>query len=82
MIVEKIDSNWNFKEAVQNIEAIRVEVRETLASFSYFDKKKSINYKKIIKNKIFSFNFEYWKRERLLEYVYGDFSMDDLLKLR
>lgn len=82
MIRITINPEWNFKEMVDNIEAIKSQTREIIASFSYFQKKEEIEFKRELKKQIFALKFEYWKCERLLEYIYDDFTLEELERLK
>lgn len=81
--MEKIrfDLNWNFKEIVCNIEALKTQIWGIIASFSYFELKEQVLFKRYIKETIYSYNFEKWRCDRLLEYIYGDIEFEVLKKL-
>jgi hypothetical protein len=81
MQVDYIDLNWNFKDVVNNIEVIRTKTRGIIASFSSFEIKKQIKFKKQLRDKIYSFNFETWKKDRILECVYNYFDIKELKKM-
>ena len=70
-----IDPNSSFKEIVENIEVIKSLVGDILTSFSSFEMKKQIAFKKYLRDQIYSLNFELWKRERILETIYDDFQV-------
>ena len=77
-----IDPDSTFKEIVDNIEAIKSHVRETIASFSSFDIKKQLQFQRELRNQIYALNFELWKRERILETIYDDFPVYKLKSMK
>ena len=48
-----INTNWTFKELVENIEVIRSQVWDIIASFSYFDIKKEVDFKRRLRKTIY-----------------------------
>ena len=77
-----IDPNSTFREIVDNIEAIKTHVRDTIASFSSFDIKKQLKFQKELRNQIYALKFELWKRERILETIYDDFPVYKLKNMK
>lgn len=76
-----INPNWNFKEVVSNIEVIKSSVREIIASFSYFERKQAIAFMYKLRKDIYSLNFETWRCDRIVEYIYDDIDLETLKKL-
>lgn len=76
-----INPNWTFEETVNNIEALKYQVRDIIASFSSFEIKKQLLFKKQLRDKIYSFNFETWKKDRILECIYDYFDIKELKKM-
>lgn len=76
-----INTNWTFKELVENIEVIKSQVWDIITSFSYFDIKKEVDFKRRLRKTIYSFKFEEWRRDRILEYIYNDVEFDVLKRL-
>lgn len=76
-----INTNWTFKELVENIEVIKSQIWDIITSFSYFDIKKEIDFKRRLRKTIYSFKFEEWRRDRILEYIYNDVEFDVLKRL-
>lgn len=76
-----ININWTFKELVDNIEVIKSQVWDIIASFSYFDIKKEVDFKRRLRKTIYSLKFEEWRRDRILEYIYNDVELDVLRRL-
>ena len=77
-----INPDSTFKEIVDNIEAIKTHVRDTIASFSSFDVKKQLQFQRELRNQIYALNFELWKRERILETIYDDFPVYKLKSMK
>lgn len=73
-----IDSSWTFKDFVDNIEAVKNRTEGIIASFSCFEIKKQISFKRQLRNKIYSFKFEEWKKDRLIECIYNYFDIEEL----
>ena len=76
-----INTSWTFKELVENIEVIKSQVWDIITSFSYFDIKKEVDFKRRLRKTIYSFKFEEWRRDRILEYIYNDVEFDVLKRL-
>ena len=76
-----INTNWTFKELVENIEVIKSQIWDIITSFSYFDIKKEVDFKRRLRKTIYSFKFEEWRRDRILEYIYNDVEFDVLKRL-
>lgn len=73
-----IDSSWTFKDFVDNIEAVKTRTEGIIASFSCFEIKRQISFKRQLRNKIYSFKFEEWKKDRLIECIYNYFDIEEL----
>ena len=78
----KINENWTYKELVDNIEALKTQINGVLASFSCYEIKLSIQYRKQLRKDIYALKFEEWKKERILEYIYDDIGKDVLYKIK
>ena len=76
-----INPDSTFREIVDNIEAIKSHVRDTIGSFSSFELKKQLQFQRELRNQIYALNFELWKRERILETIYDDFPVYKLKEL-
>lgn len=81
MMLNYINPEWTFKEFVENIEVVKSQTEGIIASFSSFEIKKQIKFKKQLRDKIYSFNFEAWKKDRILECVYNYFDIKELKKM-
>ena len=81
MILNYINSEWTFKEVVENIEVVKSQTEGIIASFSSFEIKKQIKFKKQLRDKIYSFNFETWKKDRILECIYNYFEVKKIKEI-
>ena len=77
----EFNKDWTYKEVVDNIEALKSQVWGIIASFSCFDLKKEVEFKRKLRDAIYSLNFEIWRRERILEFIYNDIDLDVLKKI-
>ena len=78
----EFNENWTFCEMVENIEALKTQINGVLASFSCYEIKLSIQYRKQLRKDIYALKFEEWKKERILEYIYDDIGIDVLYKIK
>ena len=76
-----INPEWNFKEVVENIEVIKSKTWDIIASFSSFEIKKQVKFKRQLRNSIYSLNFEEWKKDRIVECIYDYFEVENLKKM-
>lgn len=81
MILNYINPEWNFKEVVENIEVIKSHTQGIIASFSSFEIKKQLLFKKQLRDKIYSLNFETWKKDCILECIYDYFEVEKIKKI-
>jgi len=65
MIVE----SWTFEEIVKNIKAVKLQYEDVLSSFSIWETKEKTNYKREVRDSIYSLNMEEYKKDRLWEYM-------------
>lgn len=81
--MEKIffDENCSFKEIVNEIEAIKSQIEGLFAFFSYFNIKEENKFKYNLKRQIYSLKFEEWRKDKIIEYIYGDVDLETLKKL-
>lgn len=66
-----VDNNWTFEEAVNNIKTLKTQYEKVLASFSYFEFKKELEFKKNVKRSIYNLKMSEWKKDKLWEYMNG-----------
>ena len=81
MQVDYIDLNWTFKDVVNNIEVIRTKTRGIIASFSSFEAKKQLQFKRSLRNTIYSLKIQMWQKERMWEVLNDDFDIKNFKKL-
>lgn len=75
------NQDWNYKEVVKNIEALKSQVWDIIASFSYLEIKELIEFKRELRRLIYSLKMEEWRRDRIFEYIYNDFELEELKRL-
>ena len=75
-----INPNWNFKETIENVEVIKSQMGDIIASFWYFDLKKEVDFIRNLKKQIYSLKFEEWKRDKIWEYINGYEYYEELVK--
>jgi len=67
-----INASWDFREAVNNIKAIKDKYTSLLSSFSIYEcKQKGIMIHEVRKE-IYELQFEEWKKDKLWEFMNGD----------
>lgn len=79
---ESINKNWTYQETLKHIKALKRQYRCTLASFSYFDLHKKVIFLQKMRDSIYALQFEYWKKDRLWEYMNGFETFTVLQKLK
>ena len=75
-----INPNWTFKETIENVEVIKSQMGDIIASFWYFDLKKEVCFIRNLKKQIYSLKFEEWKRDKIWEYINGYEYYEELVK--
>ena len=81
MILNYINPEWTFKEVVENIEVVKSQTEGIIASFSSSEIKKQIIFKKHLREKIYSLKFEEWKKDRIIECIYGYFEINKIKQM-
>lgn len=81
MILNYINPNWTFKEVVENIEVVKSQTKGIIASFSSFEIKKQLIFKRQLRNSIYSLKFEEWKKDRIVECIYDYFEIEKLQEM-
>ncbi len=76
-----VNSEWTYLECVKNIQALKSQFYEVLASFSYLEMKEVVKYKRQIRSEFYSLKFEEWKIDRLWEYMNGFIEYIDLIAI-
>ena len=75
-----INPNWTFKETIENVEVIKSQMGDIIASFWYFDLKKEVDFIRNLKKQIYSLKFEEWKRDKIWEYINDYEYYEELVK--
>lgn len=75
-----INPNWTFKETIENVEVIKSQMGDIIASFWRFDLKKEVEFISNLKKQIYSLKFEEWKRDKIWEYINGYEYYEELVK--
>lgn len=76
-----VDNNWTFEEAVNNIKTLKTQYEKVLASFSYFEFKEKLEFKKNVKRSIYNLKMSEWKKDKLWEYMNDDIEIDVLFNV-
>ena len=74
-----VNKNWTFEEAVKNIEALKSQYCDILASFSCYEIKDKVNFMRNSRNSFYSMNLKVWEIDKLWEYM-NDFEFLYVLK--
>ena len=72
----------SFSDIVDNIETLRLQYEEVLASFSNFEQKQKHEYMRLIKKEIYSLKMLEWKKDKIWEYINGLEYIDVLKNLK
>lgn len=72
MLMIEINPDWNYKQMLSHLRALRLSYDNTLRSFSYFNLHDKVLFTYEVKQSIYSLNFEYWKKDRIWEYLNHD----------
>lgn len=72
MLMIEINPNWNYKQTLANLRALRLSYDNTLRSFSYFNLHDKVLFTYQFKQSIYSLPFETWKKDRIWEYLNHD----------
>lgn len=68
-----VNKEWNYKESLYFINAVKRKYEDIMLSFSVFNNNKNTdNSLRKIKKDIYSLKFEEWKRDKLWEYINDD----------
>lgn len=74
-----VNPEWTFKEVVNNLKALRDEYKGILASFSCYEIKDKVKFKRNLRNSFYALNFEEWKKDKIWNYM-NDFEFLYVLK--
>lgn len=76
-----VNKEWNYKESLYFINAVKRKYEDIMLSFSVFNNNKNTdNSLRKIKKDIYSLKFEEWKRDKLWEYLNNDIEYVELCK--
>lgn len=78
-----VNKNWTFEEAVKNIMTLKSQYCDILASFSCYEIKGKVNFKRNLRNSFYSMNLKVWEIDKLWEYMndYEEFeTLENLIK--
>ena len=64
-----VNKNWTFEEAVKNIMTLKSQYCDILASFSCYEIKDKVNFKRNLRNSFYSMNLKVWVIDKLWEYM-------------
>ncbi len=67
----KFDSNWSFEEIVYNVQALKEEYEDTLASFLWHELRERNDFISDMKERVYSLNFKEWKKDKIWNYLNG-----------
>lgn len=74
-----INPDWTFKEAVEHLKTLKAHYKGNLASFLYFQLKEKVEFKRKIRNAIYSLKMEEWKKDKIWNYM-NDYEFYYVLK--
>lgn len=63
-----INEKWDFKHVVIYAKAIKKTYKETLSSFSYFNKKDLVKYKREMKEYLYGLDAKQWQKDHIWNY--------------
>ena len=64
-----VNKNWTFEETVKNIEALKSQYCDILASFSCYEIKDKVKFKRNSRDSFYSMNLKTWEIDKLWEYM-------------
>lgn len=64
-----VNKNWTFEETVKNIEALKSQYCDILASFSCYEIKDKVKFKRNLRDSFYSMNLKVWEIDKLWEYM-------------
>lgn len=77
----KINLDWTFGEVVENLQALKLQYEEVLASFYYLQLKEAVSKKREIKKMFYSFNLKEWQKDKIWEYMNGFETLQTLISI-
>lgn len=64
-----VNKNWTFEEAVKNIKTLKSQYCGILASFSCYEIKDKVKFKRNLRDSFYSMNLKVWEIDKLWEYM-------------
>ena len=64
-----VNKNWTFEETVKNIEALKSQYCDILASFSCYEIKDKVKFKRNLRDSFYSMNLKTWEIDKIWEYM-------------
>ena len=74
-----IDKRWNFKQAVENIKAVKDYYIGLLSSFSIYETKQKRMMIQETRNKLYELEILEWQKDKLWEYMNDDETLTTLI---
>lgn len=74
-----IDKRWNFKQAVENIKAVKDYYIELLSSFSIYETKQKRITIQEIRKQVYELQILEWQKDKLWEYMNDDETLTTLI---
>lgn len=75
-----VNTEWKYREVIENIEAIKSNYKDILASFLWYEVGKRVECGYNLKRQIYSLKFEEWKKDKIWEYINDYEEFETLLK--
>ena len=74
-----VDKSWNYKECLYFIGNVKNYYEDIMHSFSVYGKNQDKRNKiRELKKSIYDLSFEYWKKDKLWEYINNDIEYVEL----
>ena len=64
-----VNKNWTFEETVKNIETLKSQYCDILASFSCYEIKDKVKFKRNLRDSFFFFFLKKWEIDKIWEYM-------------
>lgn len=67
----EINPNWNFKEVVEHLKALKCEYEDILRFFHYYDLHEQVEFKRRTRDAFYALNLEEWEKDKIWDYMNG-----------
>ena len=67
----EINPNWNFKEVVEHLKALKCEYEDILRFFHYYDLHAQVEFKRNTRNKFYALKLQEWEKDKIWNYMNG-----------